>query len=176
MASLKLPLDAARGADDTFTAQSPTEAFFNPAETALLSPESAYFEGQTTFFNSLPFGAQQFAHPQQVLLPASAQLTTGVTCAGFSQANVPWAMPAGMTMPPGPTLLNSTMRKTKENAEQKVSQKPQSAQQTSPAPTRQAQLRPSPAPVPQEQHKKQERAPCPTAVFVDLSSLKETRK
>jgi len=164
MASLKLPVDAARRADDDCTAQSPTEAFFNPSEVALLSPESAYFEGQTSFFNSLPQPQQVLMPQPQVLMPANAQVTAGATFAGFSQANVPWTVPAGMTTPACPTLLNSTMRMSQQSAEQKVPKKPQPVQQVSPAPGRQGQ------------QKKQDRAPCPTAVFVDLSSLKEKRK
>eukprot|EP00930_Biecheleria_cincta_P009473 TRINITY_DN111228_c0_g1_i1.p1 TRINITY_DN111228_c0_g1~~TRINITY_DN111228_c0_g1_i1.p1 ORF type:complete len:233 (+),score=40.85 TRINITY_DN111228_c0_g1_i1:48-746(+) len=177
--------------------QSPSDHFFNPSGaasgSAFMSPMSAYFEGAAvpSFFDTGGgVGAPVTQPEKQTQQPAQEQSrqSTGQQAvlqgmAGF----VPWpgppqagSLPAGMAwaaypgsspqpMPlsspfpvtlAGPTLLQSV-------PEHKQQTQPQAAQQPSrkTAPSQQPQ---------QRQSKKQEsRAPCPAAIYVDLSSLRE---
>jgi len=182
--------------------QSPSDHFFNPSGAAFMSPMSAYFEGAApSFFNtnagvgtpvmqpgghekqmqrSVQDQSRQATGQQSVLQPTPIQQSgmagfvawPGAPQAGNLPAGMAWAavpspspqhMPLSSPYPvtlAGPTLLQSV-------PEHKQQTQPQLAQQ----PTRKQQASQQPQ---QRQSKKQEsRAPCPAAIYVDLSSLRE---
>lgn len=182
--------------------QSPADHFFNPSGAAFMSPMSAYFEGGAapSFFNTgggvgspvmQPCGREkqtqqlvqeqtrQATGQQPVLQPTPIQQSgmagfvpwPGAPQAGNLPAGMAWAAlpaPSPQHMPlsspfavslAGPTLLQSV---------------PEHKQQMQPQPAQQQPRKPQPSQQSQRQSKKQEsRAPCPAAIYVDLSSLRE---